>query len=222
VGPKSALVLGASGLVGGFCVGDLLQDESFNRVTVLARRRLTTEHPRLQQHIVDFDRREQFGPMLKADDVFCCLGTTIRKAGSRPPFEKVDYTYVVESAAAAAANGARQLLVVSALGANGSSKMFYNRVKGNMEKAVSRLPFRGVHIFRPSLLLGDRKELRIGEQVGSVVMKVFALLMVGRHRRYRPIHASVVAKAMIETAKKDMPGVHIYESDELEGLAGYR
>jgi uncharacterized protein YbjT (DUF2867 family) len=98
--------------------------------------------------------------------------------------------------------------------------VFYNRVKGKVENAVSKLPFRGVHIFRPSLLLGDRKERRAGERVATVLMKLFAPLMVGRYKKYRPIHASAVARAMIETAKKDLPGVHVYESDELQSIAG--
>jgi uncharacterized protein YbjT (DUF2867 family) len=155
---------------------------------------------------------------LQADDIFCCLGTTIRVAGSQEAFRKVDFTYTIQVGAIGVKNGAEQLLLVSALGADLRSRIFYNRVKGEIEEAVCKLPYEGVQIFRPSLLLGDRKEFRLGEKIGEVGMKTFSFAMAGPFKKYRPIEAGVVAQAMVSVARENRAGINVYESDKIQAI----
>ena len=215
---RTAVLLGATGLVGGHCLELLLDDPAYTRVVALGRRRLPTEHPKLEQHVIDFERLPDFAPLMKAEDLFCCLGTTIKKAGSQDAFYKIDFTYTLESARLAAEQGAAQLLLVSALGAHANSSIFYNRVKGEVEKAVSQLPFGGVQIFRPSLLLGARAEFRRGERLAQPLMKIFSFLLVGPLKKYRPVPARVVAQAMLRVAKENPAGFNVYESDRIAAL----
>jgi uncharacterized protein YbjT (DUF2867 family) len=213
---RTALVVGASGLVGGHCLIALLDDPNYRSVTVLGRRPMSRAHPRLHQHVVDFDKPDTYQHLAGADDVFCCLGTTIKKAGSRDDFYKVDFTYPVAIAEAARANGAEQLLIVTALGANPRAAAFYSRVKGDLENAVSRMAFRALHIFRPSLLVGHREEFRPAERVALLISVPLAFVLVGPLRRYRPIEASAVAACMVKTAKRGLAGTHVFESQQIQ------
>ncbi len=212
---RSALVLGATGLVGSHCLDLLVADDAYSRVVVLARDPLPRHLPKLLWHVVDFDRLAELGGLLRADDVFCCLGTTIRAAGSKEAFARVDFGYVVEAARVAAENGAGQLLLVSAVGADPESRVFYSRVKGQVEQAVRELPFRGVHIFRPSLLLGRRQHPRPRERVAAAIMVPLSLLLVGPARKYRPVSAAALAAAMVAVAKEAPTGVNVFESDRI-------
>jgi uncharacterized protein YbjT (DUF2867 family) len=212
---KVALIAGASGLVGGQLLTLLLNSGRYAKVISVGRRPLPLMHPRLEQRTVDFDRLEDYRLSLIADDVFCCLGTTMRRAGSREAFYQVDYLYVVKLAALTAANFAAQFMVVSALGADTASSFYYNRVKGDMEAAVRQAPFRAIHIFRPSLLLGERAEKRLGEQVGAVLLRLLGPLMVGPLRAYRGVPAPAVAQAMLNAAYQEGGGVRVYLSDEI-------
>lgn len=142
----------------------------------------------------------------------------MRSAGSKEAFHKVDFTYVVQTAAFASRNGVQQFLVVSSLGANPASRSFYLRVKGEMEDALRKLPFSSLHIFRPSLLLGNRREFRVGERVGLIAMRAVSFAMVGNLKRYRAIEARTVAKAMVATAKSGFTGFHIHESEQIQEL----
>ncbi len=216
---RAALILGATGLVGGHCLELLLKDEAYDKVITLGRREIPLEHPKLEQHVIDFERLNEAVDLIKAQDVFCCLGTTIKKAGSQEAFYKIDFTYAHETAKLAQQNGAEQFLLVSALGADPKSRIFYNRVKGEVEAAVSRLPFHGVQIFRPSLLLGQRAEFRRGEQIAEKAAKIFSFIFVGPLKKYRPIHARNVAEAMVRVAKEQPAGVNILESETIRALA---
>lgn len=216
---RTALLLGATGLIGGHCLELLLRDLAYERVITLGRRALPPTHPKLEQHVVDFDHLDAPAAVLRAHDVFCCLGTTIRKAGSEEAFRKVDFTYAYEAARLAASNRAEQYLLVSSMGANRASSIFYNRVKGEVEEAVSGLPFRGVVILRPSLVIGERSEFRFGERIAAPLMRAVSPLLLGPLRRYRPIAARAVAIAMICLAKERQPGVRIVESDRIARLA---
>jgi uncharacterized protein YbjT (DUF2867 family) len=169
--------------------------------------------------VTDFARVHGYGRLLGVDNVFCCLGTTIRAAGSREAFYKVDFGYVVGVARAAAESGARQLLLVSALGADAHSRVFYNRVKGEAERAIRELPFRGTKIFRPSLLLGQREEFRLGERFAALALAPLSFLLTGKARKYRPVPATAVAEAMVRIAKLAPPGVNVFESDRIVALA---
>lgn len=209
-----AIVAGATGLVGRALVRQLAHDPAWREVRALVRRMPRGEagSPTLVQVPVDYERLDPPPSWAAADQVFCALGTTIRQAGSQAAFRRVDYDYPVALARAARASGARHFLLVSAVGADPHSRVFYNRVKGEVETAIAELGFRSVTIARPSLLLGKRAEPRLGEQVG----KVLGLLAPAR---WRPVPAERVARALVEAAREDRPGVRIIENPELRASA---
>lgn len=215
---RTALIAGASGLVGSHLLLMLLQSERYSQVISIGRRELTVIHPKLDQQIVDFDNLKKSESELVADDIFCCLGTTIRKAGSKEAFYKVDHDYVTQLAATTLKKNAAQFLVVSSMGADAGSRFFYNRVKGEMERDVQQLGFQAVHIFRPSLLLGEREEHRTGEEIGARIMRPLSRLMLGPLRKYRPIQAETVARAMLQAASLDQKGTQVYLSDQIAQL----
>ena len=214
---KSALLLGASGLVGSSCLRRLLADPAYESVTVWVRRAVPVSDAKLVQQVVDFERLAD-APAITAEDVFCCLGSTLKKAGSKEAFYRVDCTYPYEVAKACAKAEVKRFLLVSALGANSRSRVFYNRVKGEAEEKISGAGLPGVYIFRPSLLLGQRSVLRIGERIAMAVTPLLAPLMIGAFRKYRPIAAESVAVAMVRSANgANPPG--IIESDQIQKLS---
>jgi uncharacterized protein YbjT (DUF2867 family) len=215
---RTALIAGASGLVGSHLLLLLLQSDRYSQVISIGRRELPVIHPKLDQQIVDFDDLKKSEADLVADDVFCCLGTTIKKAGSKEAFYKVDHTYVTRLAEITLKRRATQFLVVSAMGADAGSRIFYNKVKGEMERDVLQMGFQAVHIFRPSLLLGEREEHRTGEELGAKIMRPLSVLMLGPLRKYRPIQAETVANAMLQAASQDKKGTQVYLSDKIERL----
>lgn len=219
-GGRTALLAGATGLVGAHVLDLLLEDPAWERVTVLVRRPLSRQHPGLRQEVVDFDRLEEHAALFDAQDVFCALGTTIRAAGSQEAFRRVDLEYPRRLAELAARGGAEHFLLVSALGADPGSRVFYNRTKGEAEAAVRSFPLRGMAILRPSLLLGERREFRPGEVVVKYASFLLRPLLVGPLRKYRPIHARTVARAMVRLAREGMRGVRVLESDEIEEVGG--
>jgi len=211
---RSAVVVGATGLVGGFLVERLLGDSHRTLVRVIGRRPLALAHARLEQLGADLLSDGEWTAMLAVDDVFCCLGTTIKQAGSQAAFRAVDHGAVLRVAEAARARDAGQFLVVSSLGANPASRVFYNRVKGEMERDVAALGFPSCSVLRPSLLLGPRPEPRLGERLGELVMRPLGPLL----GKYRPIQAAVVAEAMVRLAADAPPGFAVYESDRIAAL----
>ena len=206
----SVALLGATGLVGRHCLDLLVGDPSFSRIVVLARRKFAeATAPRVEAHVVDFDRLDDRRELLGVDQVICALGTTIRTVGgSRERFRAVDFGLPLAAARLARAQGARHFLLVSAAGASVASRFFYSRVKGELEDALRTLGFRSLTIVRPSLLLGERDEFRLGESIAKRV----AWLVPGR---YRPVQARDVAAALVRAAKADEPGMRIIESDEI-------
>ncbi len=212
---KTALLAGATGLVGSALLPLLLGSDRYAKVIVVGRRPVAVQHPKLVQVVTELDQLENERLRLIADDVFCCLGTTIRQAGSQEAFYKVDFLYVVQLAALTAANFAAQFLVVSALGADAESRFYYNRVKGEMEEAVRQTPFRAIHIFRPSLLLGKRAAPRLGERLGAAVLALVRPLLRGSWRKYRPVTAATVAQAMLRAAEDDGGGIRLHSSETL-------
>ena len=217
--PRTALLLGATGLVGGHCLDLLLADDRFERVVTLGRRTAARDHPRLEQHLVDFDTLADFTPHVRGDAIFCCLGTTLRAAGSRDAFRRVDHDYPLAVARAAAERRVPRFLLVSAAGADSHSRFFYSRVKGEVERAIAGLDFPHFVALRPSLLLGERSEPRLGEALAAPLMRLAAPLMIGPLRRYRPVAARDVALAMVELAAQQVAGTRIVDSDEIDRIA---
>jgi uncharacterized protein YbjT (DUF2867 family) len=219
-GSASALLLGATGLVGGNVLDLLLNDPAYGRVVVLGRRPVDGQHPKLEQQVADLGRLDEHAGVFAVDDVFCCLGTTIRAAGSQEAFRRVDHDYVVGSARVAAAAGARRYLLVTAAGVDSRSRFFYNRVKGDAEAGVRAQPFDGVVILRPSLILGPRAERRTGEALAQRVAPALNAVLIGPLRRYRAIEAGVIARAMVRLAKERPRGVRIVENEEIQQIGG--
>jgi len=209
---KTVLLLGATGLVGGHVLTDLLQNEAFGRVVTLTRSAVHESEgdSRLDARIVDFDTPADWLDQVEADQTICALGTTIKKAGSREAFRRVDFHYPLTIARAMVEKGCRHFLLVSAMGADAHSRVFYNRVKGELERDILGLGFESVSIFRPSLLLGDRRDFRLGEAVGQVLGRWLAFAVP---RRFRPIHARTVAAAMVRIAAQDPAGHRTLTSD---------
>jgi uncharacterized protein YbjT (DUF2867 family) len=216
--PRTALVAGASGLVGSHVLRLLLEDPTYQRVTVLGRRELPLAHKKLEQRVVGFDRLAQVADFPRVHDVFCCLGTTMKHAGSQEAFRKVDCSYVVELGRVAVRHRASQFLMVTALGADPRSRIFYNRVKGEAEEAVRRLQFEGLQIFRPSLLLGARTDRRPAERMTVMLSPLIAWAFVGPLARFRPIPAVAIARAMVRVAREAPHGARVYESEEIRRL----
>lgn len=208
---KTALVLGASGLIGNLLTHRLVDSPIYSNVKVLVRKSLSWQHPRLQEVQFDFDHPN--GLLAQADDIFCCLGTTIKKAGSRENFRKVDYQYPMDIARLGLTNGAQQFAIVTAMGANPASSIFYNRVKGEVERDLAALNYPTLLIFRPSLLFGDRSENRFTERIASGVMRLFSPLIPAK---YKGIDADKVANAMLLTMQQELTGKHVFESDVLQ------
>jgi uncharacterized protein YbjT (DUF2867 family) len=210
---KTALLIGATGLVGSQLLLALLADDRFDHVISFGRRKTGEDHPKLLEHAIDFDAPASWSSLVKGDIAFSSLGTTLKQAGSQAAQKKVDYDYPFEFAKAAKSNGVASYVLVSAAGSDPGSRMFYSRIKGELDRDVQKLGFQRVRIMRPSLLGGQRASARAGEKVGSVVLG--ALNAIGVARKYREIPAEVVAKAMIHAALDPEKGTRIFTLDEV-------
>ena len=218
---RVALVAGSSGMVGAQLIPLLLQAPQYTRVHALSRRPLPFDHPRMANRVVRFEASLQAQLKgLQCQDAFCCLGTTIRDAGSQAAFRAVDHDLVLEFSQLALSCGAERLVVVSSVGANPASKNFYLRVKGEMEKALEAMRFRALDIMQPSLLLGSRRELRPLELGAQVAMWLVNPLLLGSLARYRAVPAAAVAAAMCGAAASGRRGVYRYGYDAIVSLAG--
>ena len=215
---KTALIIGGTGLIGSKLLKLLLESSDYEKVIAFSKREMQLKHPKLVLEIIDFDKPESYANLVQGDDFFCTIGTTIKKAGSKEAFRKVDYQYPKQFATIALENGIKQFLLISSLGADEKSGNFYLKTKGEIQSFLKNSSFDSVSIVQPSLLLGDRKEFRFGEQVGAVVMKIFSFLLIGSLKKYKPIHGDTVAKALFTLAQKSKKGFTIYESDLLEQL----
>ncbi|MGB5541800.1 MAG: NAD(P)H-binding protein [Gammaproteobacteria bacterium] len=216
---RTALVAGATGLIGRRLLSVLADAGNYAAIHALLRRPANLPVPVIPQ-IVDFAdlslHAEAIGPL---DDVYCALGTTIRKAGSQQAFRRVDHDHVLAVGQLAKQLGARCMLVVSSLGADTDARGFYLRVKGEAEADLERLVLPGLAVFRPSLLQGPRDEFRLGEEVGNVAMKIFAPLVPNR---YKPVSDRVLASAMLAVAQAGVSGVRVIESEEIQRLGSGR
>jgi uncharacterized protein YbjT (DUF2867 family) len=209
----TALVSGGTGLIGGLLTAHLLQSEQCQSVHSLLRRPTERPHLKLHEHVINFDKMEVFTGVPHADYAFCCLGTTMKKAGSKEAFLKIDFEYVISFGKLAKRLGCQRFFLVSALGADKHSIFFYNQVKGQTEEAVASLGFAEVHFLRPSLLLGTRSESRLGESLGKVFAKTFNWAIPAE---YKAIEGAQVAAYIANLASKPLnPGVHIHSSQEM-------
>lgn len=210
---KTAVVIGSTGLIGTELVKQLLDNPNYGKLILLNRQPKAAKHPRLEERVINFDAPDLSG--LVADDLYCAIGTTLRKAGSKAAQHKIDCEYPTTMAALLKCQGLKQVLVVSSIGADDKSTNFYLRTKGELEKNMIDLDFESTVVLRPSILLGKRNEFRLGEKVGIVLAQLLSPLMQGSFKKYRGVKASKVAAKMIALANSGNKGTVIVESDTI-------
>jgi uncharacterized protein YbjT (DUF2867 family) len=215
---KSVLVFGANGLTGRFLIGHLLQHSDVAHITAFSRTPLDYSSPKITNRIATSESIGQVLQGVRADAVFCSIGTTRKQAGSRREFERIDKDYVLDIAATLAGNGIRTFVYVSSIGANPGSSSFYLRTKGRVEEGLMELQFPNLIILRPSMLLGIRNDYRWAEEISKQLFTRTPWLFKGKLKRYAPVHASDVAAAMLQGAL-NLSGRHIIESDAIPEMA---
>lgn len=213
---KTAIIAGASGLIGRSLTQSLLQSNAYGQVIALVRKPLGIQHEKLKELSIDFDQLSDMSNFPKGDDIFCCLGTTMKKAGSKEAFYKVDFTYCYELAQTALSAGSDRFFLVSAMGADVKSRYFYNRVKGELEDKVSFLNYRTIYMFKPSLIRGPREDRRPGEKFVQLITRIIPF--VGPLKKYRPIPADKIVDAMMKVARQEDKGCYFYESEIMQKM----
>jgi len=210
---RTAVIAGASGLIGKELVQKLINADQYRRIYVLSRKKSGLVNEKIVELVIDFEKINQLKFEEPVDDVFCTLGTTMKQAGSRDNFKKVDFEYVVALANLGKLAGASKFLVISAMGADSKSAVFYNKVKGMTEEALIKIGFKQLVIFRPSLLLGKRTEVRFAERLSGAFMKAFNFLIPDN---YKAIEAEKVAGSMLKMANNSSEAVSIIKSGEMQ------
>lgn len=217
---KTALIAGSSGLIGNALLRYLLEAKEYDRVVAIVRGPLNIHHPKLVEKQVDFDKLTDHQAIFAtADDVFCCLGTTIKKAVTKEAMYKVDVEYPLAMAKMASLEGAHQFLVISSLSSDANSPIWYSRMKGILEQELAKMTFDTISILRPSLLLGKRKEFRLGERVAGALFGTLWFIFLGPLNKYKPIKGEAVALAMYRIAQLNRKGVTIYPSEKITKIA---
>lgn len=211
----TATIIGATGLIGGYLLEELLKNDLYDTIRILVRRPVEFNHPKLEKKLVDFSDTESFRLALEGSDtVFCAIGTTQQKVkGDKAAYRKIDYDITVNAARFCKLTDCETFSFVSSVGANSKSRNFYLQLKGEIEEAVKATGLRSVSIMRPSVLLGDRKEFRLGEKISKGIMAAFSFLIPSK---YKAVHGRDVAKAMIKLAAKKMEGVQVYQYHEIK------
>ena len=212
---KTALLFGATGLVGNELLHQLLNEQAYAKVIAPTRRPHHLKDSKLENPVINFQELEQYRDRWPCHDVYICLGTTIKKAGSKAAFRQVDFDYIVKAAVVAKAGGANQCLLVSSVGADPESMFFYTRVKGETEEAIIQLGFWATHIFQPGALVGRRSEFRLGEKIGIGVTNLLRNISPNILGDYNPTEVEVLAKKMIEAARGVAGGVQFHRAGEL-------
>jgi len=214
---KTAIILGATGLTGSLLLKRLISDDNYSTIKLFSRKATGITSPKIQEHLGDLLNLEQFKDDFTGDEVYCCIGTTKAKTSDKTLYKEIDYGIPATAAKIAKENGVATFIVVSAIGANAKSNIFYNKTKGEMEQAVLIQGIPSTFILRPSLILGDRGEKRLGEQIGSIFMNLTNPLMIGRFRKYRPISADCIAAAMVILSQSGY-SEQIIESDKIQEI----
>lgn len=214
---RTALVFGATGLTGGHLVEELIRNEEYNKVVIFTRREFHTTNPKVHQVTTALDNIEAIADSIKGDDLFCCLGTTIKKAGSQDAFQRVDLNAPSKIALIASANGVKQFVIISSIGADAQSRNFYLRTKGQMEEAVQKSQFSAIAILRPSMIIGKRSEFRTAEEIAKLIYRPVSYLLFGGLRKYRAITAQIIARAMVRIALNPQKDI-IFESNKIQSL----
>jgi len=215
---KTACIFGSTGLIGSHLILRLLDDPKYEKILVFNRTLQTYNQQKIEQIVGDYNLLSTYANQLKANEYYCCLGTTIKIAKTKSAFEYVDLQLPISIGKLAVENKVSKLLVVSSVGASSKSKNFYLNVKGRMEFELRNLGIETLYIFRPSMLLGKREQTRTGESIGKIVMKVLGFLLVGKLKKYRAITAKAVASAMVNVANGNFSNL-VFESDAIQRLS---
>lgn len=210
----SATVFGATGLVGKQLVEQLAENDAYEKILVANRRKIDYENDKITSMVIDFNRLEDYASLFEVNHLFICLGTTIKKAGSKENFKKVDFELPKEISKLSAKYSVDKVLMISSIGANAKSSNFYTKTKGEAEEVLKEVLGDKAFIVRPSMLLGDRKEFRFGEEVGKVIVKALSFLIP---KKYKGIYDYEVARAMIKIAQSQT-NQQVFESDELKRI----
>ena len=211
---KTAVIFGASGLVGGELVKLLIADTRYEKIKLFTRSPLNINIPYVEEYVIDFEKLDQYDEEISGHHVFCCLGTTAKKTPDKKAYDNIDFHWPVNISRICERNGSEAFAVISSIGANPNSSVFYLRTKGLMENAVLQSKVKKIIIVRPSFLLGKRGEARLGEKFVNIIAGFLSVFMVGVLKKYKPIHAYEVAGAMIFAANHSLDK-SIFESNEL-------
>ncbi len=215
---RTSIILGATGLTGGYLLQEILKDPLYNKVVLFSRSRVAVKDDKIEEHIIDMFKLDEYEEVFEGDDVFCCIGTTKSKTPDEETYRKIDFGIPAAAARLSRRNGISRFLVISALGADPKSNMFYNKTKGDMEQAVMAQEINETYIFQPSLIAGDRVESRVFENLAKNAMKVINPILGGSLKKYRSIHPETIATAMKVVAKNGYPKTRI-ESDEIKEIS---
>lgn len=219
--PKTAIILGASGATGGEVLQLLLNDSRYEKVKLFSRSSVNNSHPKIEEHLADLFELEKLKADFTADEVYCCIGTTKAKTPDKDTYRKIDYGIPVTAAKLAKENNIPAFIVISAMGADAESRIFYNRTKGEMQDDVLETNVSKTHILQPSLIVAERNDGRIMEKLASGFMKLLNPLLYGKAAKYRSIKAGNIAKAMIWLANNEYPDVFV-TSDKIENISGFK
>ncbi|MFT6851306.1 MAG: hypothetical protein ACJATA_002127 [Sphingobacteriales bacterium] len=212
---KTAIILGATGLTGSHLLDELIHDSDFELIKIFSRNTTNVTHPKVKEYLGDLLHIESFKNDFTGDVTFCCIGTTASKTKDKSVYKSIDFGIPVSAANLSKENGISQFLVISSMGANSKSPVFYNKTKGEMEEQVQKSQVEKTIVLRPSLILGNRGEQRIGESIGVAVMNFISPLMIGSLKKYRAINAQSIAMAMIKISKSTIKS-QIIESDKIQ------
>ena len=214
---KTAIILGATGLTGNILLHKLLADDRYRQIKIFTRKPLRFENPKVTEILCDLLDVDSYKENFYGDEIFCCIGTTTKKTPDKELYKKIDFGIPVSAAKLCKQNEIDTFIVMSSIGANTNSSIFYSRTKGEMEDTVLEQKIGNTFILRPSMIGGNRNESRVGEKVGSILMKVLNPLFIGSLRKYRIIDAEIIANAMIELANNKIDN-QIIESDKIQKI----